>query len=174
VGQELAAYKGMYSSPQRSGGINIFPDEFSLDYLKPRTVGQRFSVSEINEKLAKAFALVHLEKTPFEFELAALNPRTGMPGSVEKQTINFSKVYDDSVNNYSYGYLLITPSGSPAENLAADETLIVVVPNVKNIVFRSLQVKIGTSIFFTLIIIAAFYLNGSYYAKAKKTGKDQE
>ncbi len=171
VGQELAAYKGMYSSSPRSGGINIFPDEFSLDFLKPRTIGQRFSVQEINEKLAKAFALVHLEKTPFEFELAALNPRTGMPGSVEKQTINFSKVYDDSVNNYSYGYLLITPSGSPAENLAADETLIVVVPNVKNIVFRSLKVKIGTSIFFTLIIIAAFYLTVRTMLRQKKLAR---
>jgi len=168
VGQELAAYKGMYTTNTRSGGNNILPDEFSLEFLKPRTVGQRFSVEEINEKLAKAFASVHLEKTKFEFELDALSTRTGMPGAIEKQSKNFSRVYDDSVNNFSSGYLLITPSGSPAENLAADETLTVVVPNVKNIVFKSLQVRIATSIFFTLIIIAAFYLTVRTMLRQKK------
>ena len=170
VGQELAAYKGIYSTP-RSATTNIFPDNFSLEFLKPVTIGQRFSVEEINEKLAKAFASVHLEETAFEFGLAALNPRTGMPGSIEKQSKNFTKVYDDSVNNYSHGYLLITPSGSPAENLAADETLIVVVPNLKNIVFKSLQVRIGTSLLFTLIIIAAFYLTVRTMLRQKKLAR---
>jgi two-component system phosphate regulon sensor histidine kinase PhoR len=167
VGQELAAYKGIYSSP-RSTTNNIFPDNFSLEFFKPVTIGQRFSVEEINEKLAKAFTSVHLENTKFEFGLTALNPRTGLPGAIEKQSKNFTEVYDDSVNNYSRGYLLITPSGSPAENLAVDETLIVVVPNVKNIVFKSLQVRIATSILFTLIIIAAFYLTVRTMLRQKK------
>jgi two-component system, OmpR family, phosphate regulon sensor histidine kinase PhoR len=171
VGEELAAYKGIYSTNNKPGTNTLIsaPDEFSLEFLKPVTIAQRFSVAEINKKLEKAFNEVRLEKTSFEFALATLSPYSGMMG-FEKQSRNFAVVYDDSINNYSRGYVLITPSGSAAENLAADETLIVVVPHVKNIVLKSLRVRIATSVFFTLIIIAAFYLTVRTMLRQKKLG----
>jgi two-component system phosphate regulon sensor histidine kinase PhoR len=94
-----------------------------------------------------------------------------MMGYIERQSKNFVEVYEDSLNNYSRGYLLVTPSGSAAENLSADETLTVVVPNVKNLVIKSLRVRIATSIFFTLVIIAAFYLTVRTMLRQKKMGE---
>ena len=171
VGADLATYKGIYSNTNKSGITSIFPDEFSIEFLKPITIGQRFTADEINEKLAKAFNKVELKNTSFEYMLASISPRTGMIGYIEKQSKNFTTVYEDSINNYSKGYALITPSGSPAENLAADEELIVVVPNVKNLVLKSLRVRIATSIFFTLVIIAAFYLTVRTMLRQKKMGE---
>src|SRR5438034_1420440 len=55
VGDELALHKGnsATSSEKLFPGLPI--DEFTLDILKPVTLGQRFSVSELKEKLRKAF-----------------------------------------------------------------------------------------------------------------------
>ncbi len=171
VGQELATFKGIYSGAGKTGNNTILPDAFSLEFLKPITIGQRFSVTEINEKIARAFEKVHLEKVSFEFQLATVSPRTGMISQVEKQSRSFEAVYyGDTVNNYSHGYALITPSGSPAENLAFDEELVVVVPSVKNIVLKSLRLRIATSVLFTLIIIAAFYLTVRTMLRQKKLG----
>jgi two-component system phosphate regulon sensor histidine kinase PhoR len=125
----------------------------------------------MNEKIRKAFDKVDLKNVPFEFQLATVSPRTGWVSQVERQSTNFEKVYGDTANNYSWGYALIAPSGSPAENLAFNEELIIVVPNVKNIVVKSLRVRIATSILFTLIIIAAFTLTVRTMLRQKKLGE---
>ena len=171
VGQDLSTYLGLYSNTSKSGITSIFPDEFSLEFLKPITIGQRFSAAEINGKIKKAFEIVHLEKVSFEFQLATISPRTGVMNLAERQSRNFEAVYIDTLHNYSHGYTLIAPSGSPAENLAFNETLVVVVPDLKNIVLKSLRLRIATSVLFTLIIIAAFYLTVRTMLRQKKLGE---
>ena len=69
---------------------------------------------------------VNLGKMKFEFALASVDTRTNITGRIERQSDNFAVAYNDTVNNYSKGYLLITPSGSAAENLALDETIIII------------------------------------------------
>ena len=45
VGSDLAQHKGSYSTPTP----RIFPsDNFSLELIRPVTVGQRFTTQEIN------------------------------------------------------------------------------------------------------------------------------
>src|SRR4029079_13472417 len=61
--------------------------------------------------------------------------------------------------------------GTPGENLSPDEILIVIVPNIKNIVFKSLFWNIVTSIVFTIIILAAFYLTVRTMLRQKKMGE---
>jgi two-component system, OmpR family, phosphate regulon sensor histidine kinase PhoR len=162
VGMELAEYKGNYSSTNK-----LLPDNFTLSQ-KPNTVGQRFTVAELEQKLKAAFLAVNLPNVPFEFGLVTLNPR-GSGGLMEKQSANFERVYrEEDKNNYNWKFALISPSGSEAENLAPDEMLIVVVPNFKDIIFKSLRWPIATAIIFTLIIVAAFYLTVSTMLRQKK------
>jgi two-component system phosphate regulon sensor histidine kinase PhoR len=62
-------------------------------------------------------------------------------------------------------------SGTAGENLSVDEILFVVVPNIKNLVLQSLLWRIISSILFTLIIIAAFYLTVRTMLRQKKLGE---
>ncbi|HEY9364408.1 MAG TPA: HAMP domain-containing sensor histidine kinase [Chitinophagaceae bacterium] len=165
VGAELAQHKGNYSS---SSTNRIFPsDNFSLELIRPVTVGQRFTADEIREKIKAAFMAVQLDEAPFEFGLATISPR-GMIDYFERQSPEFASAYSDSSHNYSYIYPLISPSGSAAENLTPDEILIVIVPDWKNLVFKSLRLPISSAIIFTIIIIAAFYLTISTMIRQKK------
>jgi two-component system phosphate regulon sensor histidine kinase PhoR len=170
VGQELEQYKGGYLQPPRQGE-KIFQDEFSLEFLRPPTIGKRFTTAELYAKLRKSFDNAGLEKLQLEFAIATLNPRTQLMGAVERQTANFGKAFDDSSNNYSAAYPLITPSGSAAENLAMDETIMVVALDWKKFAFQSLRMNFAMAIMFTIIIITAFYLTVRTMLRQKKLGE---
>jgi two-component system, OmpR family, phosphate regulon sensor histidine kinase PhoR len=173
VGDELRQYKGNYSPgpTSKSSAENIFSDDFSLEFLRPVTIGKRFSVAELSEKIKIAFKKVDLEKMRFEFVLANLDPRTNLMGKIERQSDNFAIEYNDTLTNYSKGYWLITPSGSAAENLAMDETLIIVGLDYRSFAFQSLRLRIITAILFTIIIITAFYLTVRTMLRQKKLGE---
>ncbi|HEU4471397.1 MAG TPA: HAMP domain-containing sensor histidine kinase, partial [Flavisolibacter sp.] len=89
-------------------------------------------------------------------------------GQIERQSTNFTGWYEDSVNYFPKLTPLIPPTGSAAENLASDEWLIVVVPNVSDIVFESLRPTILIAILFTLVIVTAFYLTVHTMLRQKK------
>ena len=169
VGDEFSAYKGAYSNMNKLGS-NPGIDNFAMDFLKPFTVANRFTVADIDKKLKHAFRQVKLDNIPFEFALASFS-RSSMPGQLERTSKNFEKVFEDTVNNYlSDPFLLVSPSGSPAENLSPDETLMVVVPGYKKYVYKSLFWNIATAILFTIIIITAFYVTVSTMLRQKKLG----
>lgn len=172
IGQELEPYKGNYSpgTAGKSPAENIFSDDFSLEFLKPATIGKRFTTAELSEKIKIAFKRVGLEKMRFEFILATLDPRTNQMGKIERLSDNYAKENNDTVNNYSKGYALLTPSGSAAENLATDETLAIVGLDFKSFAFKSLRFNIITAILFTIIIITAFYLTVRTMLRQKKLG----
>lgn len=167
VGDELAQYKAGHFNNRLFRSIK--PDDFSLDMLKPITIGQRFTVEEIQEKLKKAFELNSLKDVRFGFAIATISPR-GPMGYMESQSANFLSLYEDTVNNYSYSYPLVSPSGSAAENLSPDEVMIVMVPDINKIVVKSLRWNIAASVLFSLIIIAAFYLTVRTMLRQKKLG----
>ncbi len=169
VGHELEPYKGNYS-PGPISKENIFSDNFSLEFLKPATIGKRFTAAELSEKIRIAFNRVDLHKMRFEFVLANLDPRTNLMGKIERQSDNFASEYNDTINNYSKGYFLMTPSGSAAENLTTDETLIVVGLDYQSFAFQSLRLRILTAVLFIIIIITAFYLTVRTMLRQKKLG----
>jgi len=172
VGHELEPYKGNYSSgpTSKSSVDNMFREDFSSEFLKPSTIGRRFTTSELSEKIKIAFRKVDLEKMRFEFALATIDPRTSLIGTIERQSDNFARGFNDTVGNYSKGYALLTPSGSAAENLAADETLVIVGIDYKSFSFQSLRLRIITAILFIIIIITAFYLTVRTMLRQKKLG----
>lgn len=169
VGEELAQYKGSY--PLTSRTSPSFEDEFPSDFLKPITIGKRFTTSELEEKIRTAFHMVGLDKVKFEFLLHTGGPRTGPIGRIERESKKFVEEYEDSVNNYSRGYALYAPSGSAGENLALDETLTVLVLNWKSVAIKTLRIRISMAILFTIIIIAAFYLTVRTMLRQKKLGE---
>ena len=168
VGDELAQYKAGYFSNNRFNP-NIRPDDFSLEMLKPVTIGQKFTVEEIQEKIQKAFLLNSLKDVKFEFAIATVSPR-GPLGYMERLSTNFLKLFEDTVKNKPIYYPLISPSGSAGENLVSDEYLIVIVPEINKIVVKSLRWNIVASILFSIIIIAAFYLTVRTMLRQKKLG----
>ncbi|HEX6192683.1 MAG TPA: histidine kinase dimerization/phospho-acceptor domain-containing protein, partial [Chitinophagaceae bacterium] len=168
VGEELAQYKGNFLTPNRSAASgNIFSEDYSSkDYLRPLTIGRRFSTQELADKIKLAFRQVGLEKMDFEFAVEIVNPPT-----IERQSQNFQEAIIDTVNNFNMGHGLITPSGSAAENIAIDETLNVVALDYKKFALQSLKWRFVTAIFFSLVIISAFYLTVRTMLRQKKLGE---
>lgn len=170
VGQELAQYKGGYPQTNRNNSA-LFPDDFTLELLRPITIGKRFTAAELEEKIQEAFKSVELNKVKFEFLLATVSPRTGMMGTIERQSKNFDAEYGDTINNYSRGFGLLAPSGSAAENLAVEESLTIVALDWKTFALKELRMRIAMAILFTIIIIAAFYLTVHTMLRQKKLGE---
>jgi len=171
VGEELAQYKGSYLSNKIGSANTIFQDEFTMEFLRPVTIGKRFTAKELHDKVQKAFNSLELDKVEFEFMLATISSRTGAIGNIELRSRNFLTEYDDSINNFSRGYQLYAPSGSAAENLAVDESLVVVALDWKEAAVKELRLRIVTSILFTIIIITAFYLTVRTMLRQKKLGE---
>ncbi|HEX7844865.1 MAG TPA: HAMP domain-containing sensor histidine kinase [Chitinophagaceae bacterium] len=175
VGTDLTQYKGTYSVPNQKSG-NILAEDYSPLFLRPQTIGQRFSARELDDKIRSAFRIEGLEKLKFEFAVAIITPRSNLMGSnlmgqIERQSAGFEKVYWDTVNHYSKGAFLLTPSGSAAENIAVDESLTVVALDLDKYAIRSLRWELATGIFFSIIILAAFYLTVRTMLRQKKLGE---
>jgi two-component system phosphate regulon sensor histidine kinase PhoR len=170
VGEELTQHIGTFTPGNNKNKLNLSPDDFTLDMFKPVTVGQRFDAEQIREKLRKAFLQNDLKDVRFEFGIASLD-KTGLVNYIERQSKDFVSFYEDSVHNFPFMLPLTPPSGSPGENLLLDEILIVVIPNIKNIVLQSLRWRIVTSVAFTIIILLAFYLTVRTMLRQKKLGE---
>ncbi|MFI5133266.1 MAG: sensor histidine kinase [Chitinophagales bacterium] len=169
VAEDLALHKGNYSSATGLNRLNPSSDNFSLDMLKPVTIGQRFTAAEIQDKLKKAFFINNLKDVRFEFGLSTLNNPGGID-YIERRSASFDTFYADTVHNFPYVEPILPPSGTASENLTLDEILIVVIPDVKNIVIQSLRGNIMMAVLFSIIIIAAFYLTVRTMLRQKKLG----
>jgi two-component system phosphate regulon sensor histidine kinase PhoR len=171
VGDELTMYKGNYpfnNSNTRNG--NLFQEDFTLDFLKPTTLGKKFTAAELEKMIRNAFNAVGLEDIKFEFLLHTGNYRSVTIIS-ERQSKNYLTEVEDTVNNLSRGYVIYAPSGSAGENLSIDESLQVLVIDYKKVAIQSLRIRFAVAIFFTLIIIAAFYLTIRTMLRQKKLGE---
>ena len=172
VGAELVQYKGSFTGLNRSAASGkIFSDDFSSDFLHPQTIGKRFTVQELQDKIKKAFVENDLQNMQFEFAIDKIDSRNNLVWTTEKQSANYRAEIDDTVNNYSRGRALITPSGSEAENIAIDETLTVVALDWKDVAVKSLRWRFVTALLFTIIIILAFYLTLRTMLRQKKLAK---
>jgi two-component system, OmpR family, phosphate regulon sensor histidine kinase PhoR len=166
VGQDFEQYKSGYGAGTKTMP-DLMPDNFSLELLRPSTIGQRFTVAEIEEKLRKAFLANNLKDLKFEFGLGPVSSSFNFR-SFERKSRNFDKEYIDTANNIQATFFIVPSSGSAAENLTPNEALTVIVPNFKNLVLRSLRWDFAIAILFTLIIIAAFYLTLRTLLRQKK------
>ncbi len=145
--------------------LGLSDDLLSMQLLRPATVAQRFTQYEVQEKFEKIFQKnPSLRKVPFEFAIAS----TMNILSFEMQTAYFQKVLEDTVNNRQFLYPLEPPSGSSAEGLVPYETMIVVVPNFNDLVFKSSYLELGGSVVFILFIMFAFFFTVRALLNQKK------
>jgi two-component system phosphate regulon sensor histidine kinase PhoR len=168
VAEDLAQYKNVSAA----SGLKPFPDfngDFSLESPKSFNIGQRFTTQEIYTKLREAFIAQRINDIPFEFGLVTFK-NAGI-GQIERQSNNFVEWYEDTLNHYNWINGIVPQSGTPAENLSAEEYIIVVVPNVKDIVYKSMRPNFAYAVIFTLIIFAAFYLTLNTMLRQKKLSK---
>ncbi len=163
AGNDLVQHKANYSIDNKNLP-SLIPGEFSLQYLRPNTIGQRLSTSQINDIIRKAFHAYDLDDIKFEFGVATVAAEF-----MEKQSKNFVTVYNENnPRNYTYPVALNSPSGSETENLSPNEVLIVIVINYQSMVFESLWLPIISAIVFTLLIMTAFYLTVRTMLRQKK------
>ncbi|MBX2923739.1 MAG: HAMP domain-containing histidine kinase [Chitinophagaceae bacterium] len=165
VGQEIAEQKGKLPTMGFSKLYPEWPYDQFLQLPKPPTVAQRYNPTQVYEKLRRALQKYGLKNTSFEF--AILN-RQNVGNNYEMQTVNFSKLFADTVHNRTFWFPLSAPGGSIAEGLVAEEELWVLVPNVKTILLPSLSWMIAGSVLFTLIISTAFFVTVSTMLRQKK------
>jgi len=164
AGNTLVQHKSSYNYNNDSKPFhNIITDE--LEYLRPNTVGQRLSASQISDIIKKSFHTYDLDEVKFEFGIATVTGASVM----EKQSRNFVNVFNEnSPKNYPVTYPLNSPSGSETENLSPNEIMIVITLNYRSLVFESLWLPIVSAIVFTLLIMTAFYLTVRTMLRQKK------
>lgn len=167
VGSQLVEQKATQPPlrvPPLMPGMNVPGDDFYSHF----SVTKRFTAYVIKEKLQKAFASRGIANTHFEF---AIFPSVG--GNLfatyhDLESDNFSNLLKDSVNNLVFKYPLIPPADRMWDAYNADEFMVLVLPNYKSFVFKSIGWMIVCAIFFTLAIIATFFLTVNSALRQKK------
>lgn len=168
VANELAQQKGSYVSganPKRG----FLSDEVNLEMFKPLSIGKGIDVEVVREKIEKEFSLKNLKNIRFEFGIATYDNNGNTHW--EKVSQDFIRVFENTSDNIHSNFEIRALSGTAGENLSINEALFVSVPNIKGLVLKSLRWRIATSVFFTLIILAAFYLTVRTMLRQKKLGE---
>ncbi len=168
VANELAKDKGSYTSGSKSKK-DIFSNDFSLDIHKTLTIGAGIDIESVRKKIETEFQKRNLKNIKFEFGIATYENNGNT--NFEKMSQNFNEVFENTTDNIHANFEINALSGTAGENLTVNEALFVSVPNIKSIVIKSLRWRIATSIFFTLIILAAFYLTVRTVLRQKKLGE---
>ncbi|MGI8582523.1 MAG: sensor histidine kinase [Chitinophagaceae bacterium] len=153
---------------EQKGNLSPFNNKKINDVLSPLngfplTITHKLSRDEIRSKIKNAFEMHGFKEIPFEF---AVTPTSMIGEQVESD--NFARLYQDTVNNLSLVYPLISPSGSISESLSPEEMLVIVVPGLKNIVWKQMSWMVFGSVLFTILIFAAFFITLKALLKQKK------
>jgi two-component system, OmpR family, phosphate regulon sensor histidine kinase PhoR len=167
VGRTLMEQKGTLPSLRNyrtRPGFSWPSEQFNSELMRLPTIAQKFTEFEVREKLHKAFEMQELKDVKFEF---AITSNVNLL-SYELKSRDFLTQAEDTINNLVLYYLFQPPSGSDLENLVPEEVMTVVVPNVKKIVLQEMRWMIVGAIFFTLMIITAFYVTVNALLRQKK------
>ncbi len=165
VAKIVADDLGQYKSISSGNNKPFLLDNTPFGFPRPFSVYQRFTTKELYVRIHAAFIAHKMEKIPFEFGLATAS---GVDLHFQRVSAKFEEWYNNSRSYYPYVTPVLAQSGSEAENLAADEFLVVIIPNIENIVLQGLRPRIIISIIFTLIIFAAFTLTVGAMLRQKK------
>lgn len=149
AGNDLVEEKGNLSPFNNKKGTELF---FPLNVFSS-SIAHKFTREQLRGKIEKAFEKNNVKDVDFEFAIST----TSMIGD-ELQSKNFYEVYRDTVHNSSFVYPLESPSGSMAEGLSPQEFLIIVVPHVKDIIWKQMYWMVIVAVVFTFIIFAAFFI----------------
>ena len=129
-----------------------------LKMLAPSTLAERFTVAEIQRKIAMAFEVNELKGAKFQF--AVVSKRNN--SDYDLKSPEYDKYFElstvDPINYVAHSWPLVDLSGNQDVALLPDETLILITYDMQDFVLKSVRWVILVALLFTLIIIAAFYL----------------
>ena len=164
VARELIDYKQtalsgsqLLRSPQSFG---FRPSEqFMQELMRPPLISQRFSYQEMTELLRKAFNYRGLKDTKFEF---CIFSGGGINSSIfsntnELKSANYYAALKDTLHNLQT-ILPLVNNTIELNGPEPFETMSIVIPDYKSVVIKQMRWMIFGVIFFTLIIISAFYV----------------
>jgi two-component system phosphate regulon sensor histidine kinase PhoR len=132
----------------------LIPDNFPINPYRPSTVADHYTDYEIYDKLRNAFNDEGLKYLSFEFAITGGADEL----NVELSSKNFLHAYLDTVNYKPQMTPISTDNASQFDTIVPYEHLVIVVTDVKTQVWRALAWMLAGSVFFTIIIITAFYL----------------
>jgi two-component system phosphate regulon sensor histidine kinase PhoR len=143
---------------EEKGKMSPFDSRKNADLLFPlnvfpSTIAHKFSKEDIRSRIHKAFEKNNLKNVGFEFAVTTAS----LIGD-DLQSKKFYEAYTDTANNRSFVYPLDAPSGSVGEGLIPQEFLVLVVPHVKNIIWKQMVWMVIGAVIFTLIIFTAFFI----------------
>jgi two-component system phosphate regulon sensor histidine kinase PhoR len=168
LGEDLIEEKSKLPTLISPKMIQDWPKERLLDLFRVPTIAERYTTFRMQDKIRKSLERHGLKKTNFEFAIVNSNNTLNL----EMQTARFETSYElalEDTNSTRIAYVNI-PSlpGSETESLVPEEALIIVFPDIKSFVFKSLGWMIAGAILFTLIILAAFYITVRALLRQKK------
>ena len=176
VTQDLVEQRGISQSKtlRLKPGVPWRPtDPFTEALMRVPLVAERYSVEDVNDKIRKAFNRFGLKKANFEFSISSdLNSADLRSSGVifrppELQSKDFVKDIADTTNMKFFSPLQ-APENTDAGTILPDEVLVVVVPNFNDIVIGEMRWMVTGAIFFTLVIISAFYVTVRALLRQKK------
>jgi two-component system phosphate regulon sensor histidine kinase PhoR len=173
VGHQLVEQRGSSSSFKTlrlKPGLTWRPsDQFMLELMRPPTIAEKFTPEDINEKLRNSFNKNGLKDTKFEFAISANLGATQLTfRPPEIRSSNFFKELEDTIHNWTAYYPLQAPENVGVGDALPDELLIVVIPELRNIALAQMRWMIAGAIFFTIVIIAAFFVTVRALLRQKK------
>ena len=174
VARDLIEYKQtalsgsqLLRSPQ---GFGFRPSEqFMQELMRPPLISQKFSYQEMSDKLRKAFIYRGLKDAKFEFCIfseAGINTSI-FSNTYELKSANFFLALKDTIHNLQTVYPLVS-STTELNGPEPFETLSIVIPDYKSVVIKQMRWMIFGMVFFTLIIISAFYVTVNTLLRQKK------
>ena len=144
-------------------------DPLTMELMRVPLVAERYSAEDVGEKIRRAFDKAGLKNIRFEFEISSDlgNSELGFRPP-QLQSKFFLQEVQDTVGKQFIFLPLQAPENTAANAILPDEVLAVLIPDFKNIVLGEMHIMIAGAIFFTLVIIAAFYTTLNALLRQKK------
>jgi two-component system, OmpR family, phosphate regulon sensor histidine kinase PhoR len=163
VGQGLIAARqtapGFKTFRLKPGAMWRPSDPLIMEMMRIPAITQILTVEDINNRLRKAFNNAGLKDAHFEFSIYSNAGSTDQDvHTQELQSKDFVQEFSDSANNWTFFSPLQAPGNTDINSTLPDEGLVVVIHDYKSLVQGEMRAMIAGAIFFTLMIIAAFYV----------------
>src|ERR1700722_18541916 len=144
-------------------------DPFTMELMRVPLVAERFSAEDVGDKIRKAFNKVGLKNIRFEFSISSDLGNSGLAfHPPELQSKFYLQEIQDTAGKQFIFLPLQAPESTDVSNTLPDEVLGVIIPDFKDIVLGEMHIMIVGAIFFTLVIIAAFYTTLNALLRQKK------
>ena len=133
--------------PKKGLGLN---DDYHLHNFEETTISDVYNNEEMQKKIELALDKYGLNDLPFEFAIA------DKKGNIEMKSKKFEDVFSDEINTLQ-ARITVIPSDI-MEPTGPFETIIIVAPNIRYYLLRSLLWVIVGVVVFIIVVLAAFFI----------------